>query len=118
MKTQLKTENLTVTLAEIDIDKKELMFTATVTRDYMFSTDAANITSHDIDEAFIDRDTLDFEFIIAPRYNDDIYCGHGDDSVADYSTFSYVYGDEICNFIKTAATHFNLPLYEHFYENK
>lgn len=113
MKTQLKTENLTMTLADIDIDKKELMFTATVTRDYLFATESANVASHDIDEAFIDRDTIDFEFIIAPRYNDCVYCGHGHDAVAvDTYDFSDVYGNEIYSFIKTATTHFNLPLFE------
>lgn len=105
-----------------NVRNDELIFTATLTPAYLLSTEYATDNSDQFNDDHDDISDYDphapyieYEFNIAPRHGDSIYFNIKNDSgdiIESSDEFIYGFGNEIYEFIKTAAAHYELPLYE------
>ena len=115
MKTQLKTENFTITLTEIDIDindptNYEITFETTITTEYFTSIHGIEIANE-----FCDGDNETYELNIAHRHENAIYCIVKHDrngfTFDDIDSAISQFGTPIVDFIISHCKLLNIPLY-------
>ena len=129
MQTNKKTDSFKIQITEIKIDSDnpntyELSFTADCTpalirsTEYFTSGDAATNDIFDDLNEYDDNETyVTYEFNIASRHDSRIYYAiiydaYNGDLYDDAQQFIFAFGNEIYEFIKTAANLFNIPIYE------
>ena len=115
MKTQLKTDTYEITLTEIDIDVNdptnyEISFETTITTAYFASIHGAEIAND-----FCDGDSETYEFNVAHRHENTLYCiikndrnGFTFDEI-DHATDQF--GKSIIDFIDAHCKQLNIPFY-------
>jgi len=129
MQTNKKTDSFKIQITEIKNDSDnpnayELSFTADCTPAFIRSTDyftsgdaTANADFDDLNEYDDNETYITYEFNIASRHDSRIYYSiindaYNGDLYDDAQQFIFAFGNEIYEFIKTAANLFNISIYE------
>ncbi len=122
MKTQLKTDNFEITLADIDIENETLSFDAKLSLAYLLTTKSGINHPTDTTEFFTDfshdynGNTFDFVEIGFTAHADELDFGvrydyAGSDLIDDYQESVSAFGKPIVDFIDAHCKQLNIPFY-------